>query len=69
MMPVRIQGPKQPSNDIDVYLRPLVDELLHLWDVRGVRMWDEHKQRDFLANRTLALKETSNGMTYEHCYS
>jgi hypothetical protein len=28
MMPVLIQGPKQPSNDINVYLRPLVDELL-----------------------------------------
>ena len=24
MMPVLIQGPKQPGNDIDVYLRPLV---------------------------------------------
>jgi hypothetical protein len=28
MMPVLIQGPKQPGNDIDVYLRPLVDEIL-----------------------------------------
>jgi hypothetical protein len=28
MMPVVIQGPQQPGNDIDVYLRPLVDELL-----------------------------------------
>ena len=28
MMPVLIQGPKQPDNDIDVYLRPLVEELL-----------------------------------------
>ena len=27
MMPVLIQGPKQPDNDIDVYLRPLVEEL------------------------------------------
>jgi hypothetical protein len=31
MMPVLIQGPKKPSNDIDVYLRPLVEELLQLW--------------------------------------
>ena len=30
MMPVLIQGPKQPGNDIDVYLRPLVEELLQL---------------------------------------
>jgi hypothetical protein len=28
MMSVLIQGPKQPGNDIDVYLRPLVEELL-----------------------------------------
>ena len=27
MMSVLIQGPKQPGNDIDVYLRPLVEEL------------------------------------------
>ena len=44
MMPVLIQGPKQPGNDIDVYLRPLVEELLELWREEGVRVWDEHKQ-------------------------
>ena len=43
MMPVLIQGPKQPGNDIDVYLRPLVDELLLLWKEEGVRVWDEYK--------------------------
>ena len=32
MMPVLIQGPKQHGNDIDVYLRPLVEELLQLWN-------------------------------------
>ena len=39
--------PKQPGNDIDVYLRPLVDELLQLWAEPGVRVWDEHKQEEF----------------------
>ena len=47
MMPVLIQGPKQPGNDIDVYLRPLVEELLQLWDANGVRVWDEHKKEEF----------------------
>jgi hypothetical protein len=47
MMPVLIQGPKQPGNDIDVYLRPLVDEILQLWAKPGVRVWDEHKQEEF----------------------
>jgi hypothetical protein len=28
MMPLLIQGPKQPNIDINVYLRPLVEELL-----------------------------------------
>jgi hypothetical protein len=40
-------GPKQPDNDIDVYLRPLVEELLQLWAKPGVRAWDEHKQEPF----------------------
>jgi hypothetical protein len=47
MMSVLIQGPKQPSNDVDVYLRPLVEELLLLWNKTGVCMWDEHKQEHF----------------------
>ena len=47
MMPLLIQGTRQPGNDIDVYLRPLVDELLQLWANPGVRVWDEHKQEPF----------------------
>ena len=30
MMPVLIPGPKQPGNDIDVYLKPLIEDLLLL---------------------------------------
>jgi hypothetical protein len=47
MMPVLIQGPKQPENDIDVYLRPLVEELIELWSSTGIRVWDEYKQEHF----------------------
>ena len=47
VMLVLIHGPKQPGNDIDVYLRPLVDELLLLWKKEGVRVWDEYKQDNF----------------------
>jgi hypothetical protein len=36
MMPVHIPGPKQSGNDIDVYLKPLVKELLLLWHEEGV---------------------------------
>jgi hypothetical protein len=42
-MPVLIQGPEQPDNDIDMYLRPLVEELKQLWQTEGVRVWDEYK--------------------------
>jgi hypothetical protein len=38
MMLVLIPGPKQPENDIGVYLRPLVEELLC-----AVQMWDEYR--------------------------
>ncbi|XP_071676619.1 uncharacterized protein [Lolium perenne] len=47
MMPVLIQGPKQPGNDIDVYLQPLFEELLQLWSKPGVHAWDEYKQESF----------------------
>jgi hypothetical protein len=47
MMSVLIQGPKQPGNDINVYLMPLVEELLLLWSKPGVRVWDEYKQEEF----------------------
>jgi hypothetical protein len=47
MMPVLIQGPKQPENDIDVNLMPLVEELLLLWNSTCVRVWDEYKQEHF----------------------
>jgi hypothetical protein len=33
-----IQDPKQPGNDLDVYLKPLVDELLLLWKKEGVHV-------------------------------
>ena len=47
MIPVLIQGPKQPGDDIDVYLRHLVEKNLQLSDIKGVSVWDEHKQEEF----------------------
>nr|ABA91406.1 transposon protein, putative, CACTA, En/Spm sub-class [Oryza sativa Japonica Group] len=47
MMPIIIQGPKQPGNDIDVYLRPLVEDLKQLWKKEGVPVWDKDKQEEF----------------------
>ncbi|CAL2255929.1 unnamed protein product [Prunus armeniaca] len=41
MLTLLIFGLKQPGNDIDVYLEPLIDDLKSLWDgIRGV--YDTH---------------------------
>nr|ABA97098.1 transposon protein, putative, CACTA, En/Spm sub-class [Oryza sativa Japonica Group] len=40
-------GPKQPGNDIDVYLKPLVEDLKLLWKKEGVPVWDEDKHEEF----------------------
>ena len=39
MLSLLISGPKQPGNDIDVYLAPLVDDLKLLWS-DGVEVYD-----------------------------
>ena len=52
MMPLLIQGPRQPGNDIDVYLRPLVDDLLLLWN-EGVRVWDGYRRESFMLRALL----------------
>ena len=46
MLSLLISGPKQPGNDIDVYLAPLVDDLMLLWS-EGVPMFDVHTGTNF----------------------
>jgi hypothetical protein len=41
MMVLLISGLVQVGNNIDVYLQPLIDDLLVLWEKEGVKMWDE----------------------------
>ena len=41
-----ISGPHQPGIDIDVYLRPLVDDLKTLWS-EGVQVYDAYKRAPF----------------------
>ena len=40
MMSLVIQRPHQPGNNIDVYLQPVVDELMQMWTSK-VMVWDE----------------------------
>ena len=58
MMPVLIPSPKQPGNDIYVYLKPLIEDLLLLWKEEGVRMWDAHREEHF--NLRALLSVTTN---------
>ncbi|XP_027922753.1 uncharacterized protein LOC114180648 [Vigna unguiculata] len=42
-----IPGKRAPGNDIDVYLRPLIEELKELWNT-GVETFDSHKKKCFI---------------------
>ena len=46
LLSLLIPGPKQPGNDIDVYLEPLVNELKLTWD-EGARTYDAHSRSFF----------------------
>ncbi|XP_056698249.1 uncharacterized protein [Spinacia oleracea] len=46
MLSLLISGPKQPGNEIDVYLEPLVDDLRKMWD-EGVSVFDAHANETF----------------------
>lgn len=45
-MTLLILGPKSPGKNIDVYLRPLIDELIELWQ-DGVDTYDVSKKENF----------------------
>ncbi|VVA40424.1 PREDICTED: transposase, partial [Prunus dulcis] len=45
-MTLLIPGPKGPCHDIDVYMRPLIDELRTLWEI-GVETYDIYVKQNF----------------------
>jgi hypothetical protein len=47
MMPLLISGPVQVGNGTNVYLQPLIDDILVLWEKEGIRMCDEFQQQHF----------------------
>lgn len=57
MMPLLIEGPKQPGNDIDVFLEPLMEDLETLWH-DGVKVLDEYKREHFTLKYLLFVKIT-----------
>ena len=44
MLSLLISGPRQPGNDIDVYLAPLLDDLKMLWE-EGVESYRSEERR------------------------
>jgi hypothetical protein len=47
MLTILVFGPKQPSDRIDIYLRPLVDDFNTLWKPGVLEVWDEYKREEF----------------------
>jgi hypothetical protein len=41
-----ISGPKQSDVDIDVFLKPLIEDMQKLLE-HGVNVWDEYKKEHF----------------------
>jgi hypothetical protein len=56
IMSLLISGLVQVSNDIDVYLQPLIDDLPVLWERDGIRMWDEFQQQYFNLRAMLFIR-------------
>jgi hypothetical protein len=46
MLCILIQGPKQAGIDIDVFLKPLMEDMAKLWNEREC-MWDRYQQEYF----------------------
>ena len=62
IMPLLIPGPTAPGKDIDVYLRPLVDELKELWE-KGSRTYD-CEEKAFFHMRVALLWTISDFLAY-----
>jgi hypothetical protein len=80
MLTILVSEPKQPGDRIDVYLRPLVDDLKILWKPSVLEVWDEYKREEFTmhvmlfttindnpAHRNLSGQIKMKGATCPHC--
>ena len=46
MLSLLISGLKQPGNDLNLYLAPLIEDLKTLWD-RGIDVYDVYRKETF----------------------
>lgn len=71
LLTLLITGPKAPTNDINFYIKPLVDELCDMWE-NGVDVYDTSKKKNFkkcacviwTINNLLAYANLSRWDTY-----
>ncbi|CAM8896093.1 unnamed protein product [Rhodiola kirilowii] len=49
---IRIPGSCNPKKRLDIYLRPLIDDLVHLWNV-GVDTYDANHKQSFTLRAAL----------------
>ncbi|GJR27018.1 transmembrane protein 45B-like protein [Tanacetum coccineum] len=66
MLTLLIHGPKSPGKDIDVYLRPLIDDLKDLWELAYVETIDAATSKTF--NMRAMLLWTINDFLLEVVY-
>ncbi|KAK7266896.1 hypothetical protein RIF29_19556 [Crotalaria pallida] len=52
MLSMLISGPKQPGNDINVYLAPLIEDLKQMWET-GIEVYDGYRRESFNLRATL----------------
>ena len=52
MLSLLIPGPNAPSNSIDVYLQPLIDDLKDLWN-EGLQVYDSLSKENFIVRAML----------------
>jgi hypothetical protein len=62
MLTLLISGPKQPGNDIDIYLEPLIDELRMLWD--GVSEVFDAYRNEYFTLRAVLLWTINDFLAY-----
>jgi hypothetical protein len=60
MLTILVSGPKQPGDRIDVYLRPLVDDLKMLWKPSVPEVWDEYKCEEVIMHGMLITAINDN---------
>ena len=62
LLSLLISSPRQPINDIDVYLAPLIEDLKLLWEV-GIEEFDAYQQ-EFFTLKVVLLWTISDFPTY-----